>query len=215
MRETGCKQKAYEHIRRQIVSGELMPGDVVSEKELIEQLGISRTPIREAIQRLAEENLLVVMPSRGTIVSYISVDDVGQIYKARKLIEPYLAREAVGHADPERLKQFREVFENQTKRGWQENDWDSEFHLYLAECSGNRFLHKTMQELMTQSMRIRVLSSEKKQQRFELSRAEHLALIDAILAGDADRAEQEVLNHLIRSEDGYRDFYENQVYFSL
>lgn len=215
MKETGYKQKAYDYIKKQIVSGALLPGDIVNEKELIQILEISRTPIREAVQRLAEERLVVVMPSRGTIVSHISVDDIRRIYEARKLIEPYVVRQSVGRADPERMLEFRKIFEEQKEMHWQDTDWDSEFHLYLAECAGNGFLWKTIQELMTQSMRVRVLSNEKKAQRLEQARQEHLDLIDAVLAGDRDMAEQAVLNHLIRSEEGYRDIYPNHTYFSL
>lgn len=215
MADAGLKSKAYEHIKKQIVMGELLPGAIISEKELIQSLGISRTPIREAIQRLAEEGLVVVMPSRGTIVSHISVDDIRRIYEARKLNEPYVVRQAVGRVDPERIREFRRVIEAQTDHQLLDNDWDSEFHLYLAECAGNRFLKKLMRDLMTQSMRIRVLSNEKKENRFEQSKEEHLAIIDALLAGDADAAERAVLNHLLRSEEGYKEIYPNQTYFSL
>lgn len=213
--ETGYKQKAYDYMKRQIVSGELLPGAIISEKELIGKLGISRTPIREAIQRLAEENLLVVMPSRGTIVSHISMDDIRQVYEARKLIEPFVVRQAVGRVNTDRMKEFREIFDQQIGYDPQDNDWDYEFHLYLAECAGNRFFYKQIQELMTQSMRVRMLSSEKKVQRFEQSKAEHLALIDAVLNGDQEAAAEAVMNHLLRSEEGYKEIYSNQAYFSL
>ena len=66
---------------------------------------------------------------------------------------------------------------------------------------------------MTQSMRIRMLSSEKKAQRMQSSKEEHLAIIDALLEGDKDKAEKEVLNHLLQSEEGYKDIYPNQAYF--
>ncbi|MCI7263458.1 MAG: GntR family transcriptional regulator [Clostridiaceae bacterium] len=215
MAETGYKQKAYDYIKKQIVGGALIPGAIINEKELTKQLGISRTPIREAIQRLAEEGLVVVMPSRGTIVSHISMNDIRQIYQARKLIEPYAVGLAVGHVDRDRMLTYRRIFEEQQNSMGQENDWDSEFHLYLAECSGNQFFKKMVKDLMTQSMRIRVLSNEKKAHRFELARAEHLAIIDAVLAGDPETAQKAVLSHLIRSEEGYREIYPNQTYFSL
>lgn len=215
MKETGLKQIAYDHIKKKIVSGELLPGAVISEKELIASLGFSRTPIREAIQRLAEEGLLQVLPSRGTIVSHISVSDIGKIYEARKLIEPFIVRLAADHVEKEKLLEFRAVFESQNGPFGAEKDWDSEFHLYLGECSQNRFFQKTLQDLMTQSVRIRMLSSEQKAQRFEASKKEHLAIIDALLAKDKDAAEKEALNHLLQSEEGYKDIYSNQTYFSL
>ncbi len=215
MAETGYKQKAYEYLKKQIVRGELLPGAIISEKELISELGISRTPIREAIQRLAEERLLVVMPSRGTIVSYISVDDIRQIYEARKLIEPFLTRQAAKHADEQRMMEFRRIFEEQMEYQPEDNDWDCEFHLYLAECSGNQFLRKQIEELMTQSMRIRMLSNEKKSQSFEQAKMEHLAIIDAILDKNPDAAAEAILNHLLRSEEGYKEIYPNPAYFSL
>lgn len=215
MKETGYKQIAYEHIKKMIVSGELLPGAVLNEKELTVALGFSRTPIREAIQRLAQEGLLEVLPSRGTIVSHISVSDIGRLYEARKLIEPYVVKLAAEYVSRERLLEFQEVFESQMEPFGAEHDWDSEFHLYLAECSGNRFLEKTLQELMTQSQRIRMLSNEKKVQRLWESRKEHLEIIDALLCQDEDRAEKAVLNHLQQSEEGYKDIYSNQIYFSL
>ena len=113
------------------------------------------------------------------------------------------------------VREFREIFDHQTGYDPQENDWDYEFHLYLAECAGNRFFYKQIQELMTQSMRVRMLSSEKKVQRFEQSKAEHLAIIDAILKGDRDGAAEVILSHLLRCEEGYKEIYSNQAYFSL
>lgn len=215
MADAGYKQKAYEYIKKQILNGTLLPGDVISEKELTGELGFSRTPVREAIQRLAEENLLIVMPSRGTIVSHISVDDIRQLYEARKLNEPFVVRQAVKRADREKLLFFRKIFEEQTDAQLAEHDWDQEFHLYLAECAGNRFLKKLIQDLMTQSVRIRSLSNEKKENRFKQAKEEHLAMIDAMLAGDEDAAQQAVLSHLQRSEEGYKEIYPNQTWFSI
>lgn len=215
MADAGYKKKAYEYIKKKILNGSLLPGDVLSEKELTGELGISRTPVREAIQRLAEEQLLVVMPSRGTIVSHISVDEIRQLYEARKLNEPFVVRQAVKRADREQLLNFRKIFAEQTQMQLAEQDWDQAFHLYLAECAGNRFLKKLIKDLMTQSVRIRALSNEKKENRLEQAREEHLAIIDAMLAGDEEGAQQAVLTHLLRSEEGYKEIYPNQNWFSL
>lgn len=215
MADAGYKQKAYHYIKKQILKGSLLPGDVLSEKQLTSELGISRTPVREAIQRLAEEQLLVVMPSRGTIVSHISVDEIRQLYEARKLNEPFVIRQAVRRADRQQLLMYRKIFEEQTEAELAEHDWDMEFHLYLAECAGNRFLKKLIADLMTQSVRIRALSNQKREDRQAQARTEHLAMIDAVLNGNEEAAEQALLQHLQRSEEGYREIYSNQSWFSL
>ena len=89
------KDKAYEVIRERIITCVYQPGDVVDEKALCEELNMSRTPVREALNVLAEEEFLDIMPRRAIIVSQISMKDINNIYDLRELLEPDSTRIAV------------------------------------------------------------------------------------------------------------------------
>ena len=88
-------EEAYQIIKHKIIMLEMRPTSDVSEEELIQELGISRTPIREAIQRLAKDRFVIIYPRKGTIVADISMDLINCISEVRLLNEPYMARETV------------------------------------------------------------------------------------------------------------------------
>lgn len=90
---------AYELLKSEIVSGKRKPGEIFEEKRFAAQLGVSRTPVREAVLRLAREGLLVVMPRRGTVISNISMENIRQLYEARVMLEPQILRIAAKRAD--------------------------------------------------------------------------------------------------------------------
>lgn len=209
------KDIAYTHIKNLILDSVLLPGDVIDEKELANQLEVSRTPIREAIQKLQEEKLIHIMPRRGTVVSHISIADIHQLYEARKMIEPEITKLAIFTAKEEDLLEFRNVFEQQKNNDDVDEDWDSKFHLYLAQITRNEIIQQWMRGLMLQSARIRALSNRGNRTRLTYSKDEHIRIIDALLAKDAELASQYILHHLERSEEGYKNLYENSTYFSI
>ena len=89
----------YETIKKEIIDATRKPGDIFNEKEFAANMGISRTPVREAVLRLSNEGLLVVMPRRGTFVSHISMADVRDMYQVRKILEPQIAYIAAQKCD--------------------------------------------------------------------------------------------------------------------
>lgn len=208
---------AYEHIKNAIVNGRLKPGDVVSEKFFIDELGVSRTPVREAINSLAQEELVTVIPRQGTVVSPISVADVMAQYETRLLIEPYMIKKAMPAIDKKELEQMKALFRQpQTPDSLKLTpDIDSQFHLYIAKCANNSFLYRLESTLMLNSYRARVLSNRLSQNRFKAARDEHLEIIDAILADDADTAMSKMTDHLEKSYEGYLQIYQNTGFITL
>lgn len=97
----------YEIIKKEIIDATRKPGDIFNEKEFAANMGISRTPVREAVLRLSNEGLLVVMPRRGTFVSHISMADVRDMYQVRKILEPQIASIAAQKCDKDIVKQWR------------------------------------------------------------------------------------------------------------
>lgn len=209
----------YEILKGEIISGKRRPGEVFEEKVFAGQLGVSRTPVREAVLQLAREGLLVVMPRRGTMVSNISMEDIRQLYEARRILEPQIMRIAAKRAEKKGLETWKAFFERQKKQlqeggelpkfpGETETqicpDADAAYHLFLAESTGNRYILKQMEELMTQTQRIRNLSNVQRKNRYQASIEEHIRMTEALQREDGEQAAEEVLCHLRNSEEGYR-----------
>src|SRR6266581_6364678 len=108
--------KAYHAIRGLIVSLELPPGAVIDERQLVEMLGIGRTPVREALRRLAQEQLVEVFPRRGMFVTGVDVRDLARISEVRAALEPEAARLAAGRATDEERDELA-ALGDQIKRG--------------------------------------------------------------------------------------------------
>ncbi|NMN00943.1 transcriptional regulator, GntR family [Bifidobacterium sp. DSM 109958] len=202
-------ERAYAFLRRRIVFCEARPGDLVDEKAIAADLGFSRTPVHEAIARLAEEGLLRVYPRRGIVVTPISVAGIDDMLDARLVIEPASVRAALARGSVDRavLLTFRDDMERRIAGGGGqsdtiEDDFDFRFHMYFAQAAGNRYLTELMARLMAVSQRIRFFSALAPD-RILASYREHVAIIDAVLSGDADAAEAALRAHLDATREGY------------
>ncbi|MCI1902231.1 MAG: GntR family transcriptional regulator [Bifidobacteriaceae bacterium] len=198
---------AYNYLRKKIIFGDLRPGDVLDEKKIVEDLGFSRTPVREAINKLVEEDLILVFPRKGFIISSISLHDLHDMLDTRLLVEPYLIQKSFPQLEKDTLKQFRARVEKDIANEGKgpasvEDDFDFTLHSYFAQKSGNRFLQDLMNSLLSLSQRTRVfLPSEA--ERIAESNREHLAIIDSCLEGDVEKAMDSVRVHLENSRRGY------------
>ena len=97
-RPSSVREAAYGHLRDSILRGSLLPGTRISEPNLAEQLGISRTPVREALQRLSQEGLVELTPAKGARVRVLSAEEVREVYEARAMLEGEAARLAAERA---------------------------------------------------------------------------------------------------------------------
>jgi DNA-binding GntR family transcriptional regulator len=150
--------KAYLHLEQLIVTLRLRPGSAVSEAELSERLKIGRTPIREALQRLARERLVVILPRRGIIVSDINVNTQLRLLEVRRVVECLVARSAARRSDEATRKRFRElaaVFEQCAKSnddvGFMEVD--RQFNELCVEAAHNEFATGAMSLMHSLSRR--------------------------------------------------------------
>ena len=141
--------RAYAELEEMIVTLKLAPGAAVSEAELAGHLGIGRTPIREALQRLAREGLVVIMPRRGVMVSEINVGRQLRLHEARREIERLIARTAARRATDEQRVRFRELARDFEKSARVNDDvtfmrTDREFNLLCSRASHNEFAARAM-----------------------------------------------------------------------
>ena len=192
--------QVYMAIRERISSGSLPRGARVHQEDLAEELGVSRTPVREALRRLAAEGLVEMRTNRGARVA--DVDQIGMrsSYEARTVIEPGAARLAAGRRPAQPLARMRAAVAAQRRslRSVQRSfEANREFHLALAEASGNEFLVQFAERLWVARIGETIYERQvETQERMLLDVREHELIVEAIEAGDGRRAESLVRRHL-------------------
>jgi DNA-binding GntR family transcriptional regulator len=178
--------RAYLAIRGLIVSLELAPGAVIDERELMQRLGLGRTPVREALRQLAQEQLVEVFPRRGVFVTGVDVRDLARISEVRAALEPEAARLAAERATDEERYQLADL-SDQIKRGADLMGLDERIHRAIYACAHNDLLEKTLGEYYVLALRIWMIALERAEALEEAVEA-HRDLIHAIVVGNADEA---------------------------
>ena len=200
--DASLAERAYRAIRRRIIELDLAPGDVVREADLQAELGIGRTPIREALQRLAREHFVTVIPRRGMFVSAIDVDELALLYETRSVMEPYAARLACRRgsaADWDEMEAVLALTEEPGATPAQLLSLDRRCHEIIWRAAGNRFLTDTLDMLYAQSDRLWHIYLADVNDMDEAV-DEHRAIHRALRSRDAQRA-AELLDGHVRSFD--------------
>lgn len=199
--------QAYTILKEQVIEGVYHPGDKISEQTVADQLRISRSPVREAIRRLANEGLVDYFPNRGAFVKNYTENYVRDSFEARLILEKY----AIGHIQPELRERYREKMERLRDRMMQEeradyNALDAELHETIVRLCGNEVLLNIYRQLYSQILTFREISLVDEAM-FHLATLSHIAILDALLSGNDERAKRIITNHLGDSETQVRRFY--------
>lgn len=193
------QEVAYQYIKSAIIANELKPKSMLLEANLSERIGVSRTPIREALRRLSSEGLVEFIPDKGCFVSGVSFEEFIEIFDVREVLEGMAARLCAKrfHLMADQLEGVMESFRKYYGANDRENilKEDVSFHQILIEMSGNRRLALFLTTLHEQIDRIRVITMYD-QERLDLSLVEHTAILDAIKRGDPDLAEETCRFHI-------------------
>ncbi len=198
-RNISLADQVFERLEKDILSGKYAYGETLTEARLSEELGVSRTPIREAIRRLEQENILRDS-GRGLVVQGITKEDVADILDIRVRIEGMAVRRAVQHMTDEQKHQLMEAVllqEFYVTRCDPEHiqEQDHQFHELIYAGCGSITLQRTLVPLHRKAQKFRRASVERPSRAGE-SAAEHRAIAEAILAGDADKAERLMIDHI-------------------
>jgi DNA-binding GntR family transcriptional regulator len=194
---------AYERLKRAIVTAELAPGMPLGESALVGHLGIGRTPLREALQRLAGDGLVVIVPRRGTFVGQFGLHEIKQLFEARIAIEGETARLCAEHATTSDCAGLEEI--NRQIHATEEHktfatflDVDQRFHREIVRLARNKFLGEAADRILTLNewlwhvhmARHGVTASDY---------GSHDAIVQAISSGRPDDARQSMIDHIERS----------------
>ena len=219
------RDQAYKHIHGKLLAGELPAGHVVSEHSLAREIGISRTPVREAIQRLEQEGILEQVPRYGTIVRRPERRDLEELYQLREALEPYAVGHAAGHLSTEDLNTLSKLcdeirtiatgLKKAPRAGLDATlmrrvlSADLGFHMVLLRASGNRRLMKIIAD---SRMLTRIFGTPR--QEHDLAVLEetyrfHSEILEAVKKGHAEHAQQLMADHIRASTREALDSYDH------
>jgi DNA-binding GntR family transcriptional regulator len=194
------REQVFEHLREEILSARLAPGTELHEVSLAESLGISRGTLREGLARLAAEGLVTIRPRRGAIVTRFTRQEFVDAYQVREALESLAIRLAVPRLsddDRARLHAYVEEMVGHAERG-DEGEFfrvNREFHRMFVVASGNERLREMHEQLMNQMGRLLSKSLDLRGS-LEQSVAEHRAILEAVDAGDPERAARLLEQHI-------------------
>jgi DNA-binding GntR family transcriptional regulator len=185
---------AYERIRGDIVQCTLEPGSEVTESELAQRYGLGKAPIRAALQRLAQEDLVQPLPRRGHLIAPITLKDVHEMFELRLLLEPPMAAKAASRITDADVERLRQLTQRDVEMGTPFNPANTGFHLLLIDLAGNQRARDTVAGLLYQlervaNLRLTVAAEE------SLIR-EHKQIIDAMEGRDPEAAKRAVADHI-------------------
>jgi len=194
-------QRVYAQVREDIIGLRLPPGADLDEASLEERFGVSRTPVREALIRLASEELIVLFPNRGARVTHIDISDVPQLFEALELCQRATIRWAAIRRTPEDIAQLHQInqkFLEAALNGDSERmgDVNKEFHMIVGRICGNRYFESLYSSLLAVSLRLARTAFAYAQQSGEAHEdyymeavRQHDAMIKAIEGKNADEAD--------------------------
>ena len=198
------KEKAYDTIRNKILKCEYAPNSYLNEKQLCEELNVSRTPIRDALSRLEQERLVTILPKRGVLVSPVTTNEINMIYETRILLEPYVITTYGHKINGEKQDRLEEILlnsENNKNDIQALFDLDDEFHHLLLNLCENKYFLQTYAKIHAQNSRLRIISGNYVDKRLKDSHTEHLTILDYIIKKDYKKAAKAMETHLLNSKE--------------
>lgn len=202
------KEKVYEILKEMIISGKLKYNERIEEDALATSLEVSRTPVREAINKLEQEGWINIIPRRGMFVSNVSLKEINDIFQVRLNLEPIILQMGFSNIPLNECQRLKREFESFLDKELTKDEakildeLDNTLHLLILKSCNNNFIEKMMENVYEHNMRLRNQSVQSNDRRNEATK-EHINLIDSILDGDLDKALELIKYHNIKAKEGF------------
>lgn len=207
--EISLAEAAYRQLRDKLIMLEIKPGAPINDGQLAAELGVGRTPVREAIKRLEVDHLVVSYPRRGTFATIVDITELADVSDIRELLEPLAARRAATNASADMRAELREVARTISGIGATPRDkrelmrYDLTVHRLIYRAAGNPHLEDTLIRYDNLATRIWCLVLDKLPS-VAGHITEHVGLLEAVADGDADLAAKLALEHVSSFEKSVR-----------
>jgi DNA-binding GntR family transcriptional regulator len=193
--------RVYYQIKHLILSNEVMPGQKLHHQELSERLGVSRTPVREALTRLVQEGYASFLPNRGFTCKEIGMQEAEELYELREAVEAFAVEKAIEHLTESALGRLRKKIERygadvQNRFTRERLVYDQEVHLEIAKLAGNEMLRKTLEHVFERIVLKRRTDGLYDPARGVAAHQEHMTLLQAMTKRDVSQAVAIVRNHI-------------------
>lgn len=196
------REIVYEELKRQLLVGEISPGTRMMEIELAEDMGVSRTPVREAIRKLEKEGLVTMEARRGAYASEVSVEDMLDVLEVRQDLEAMaasLAAQRITEEEKELLSRATENYREAVESEKTEDiiRCDEQFHQMIVNCSRNKTLIKLFSQVQELALRFRYLYYDDFS-RYENMPVDHKRIEEAIMSGNTENAKAYANDHVLK-----------------
>ena len=200
--------RAYNWIKYAIESGELEMGEPLPENYLAEKIGVSRTPVREALRFLEQDGFVTIVPTKGAFVSEISLEDVKEIYDIRKLLEPFASLSAVNRVPEEEIDlmekgwiEIQKMVDEGNLIDWNQiSDMDYCLHFTIIKYSINKRISTILSSYHSQIKRFQLLSAESLAD-VKNTIKQHVDLLECLRERDSKKFSTQLHEHIVKSED--------------
>ncbi|WP_338817881.1 HTH-type transcriptional repressor RspR [Moorella thermoacetica] len=207
-------QKVYEEIKEAIINNTLKPGTMLQERIIAEKLGVSRTPVREALRRLNSEGLIELIPGKGATVTKITIEDIREIMQVREPLECLAVKLAAERIQPRDIKFLEELLADWEREINNPGNIDFQFlsakdiafHEHIIKVAGNKRLAYILNILRDQIHRITFLTQDNRN-RIETSNPQHLRILEALKQRDPLGAEQSMRQHMQSIKEYYFEWF--------
>ncbi len=194
------RDRAYQYLRGTVLSDPAVAGTFINEQAVATEVGISRTPVREALLMLAAEDLVQLVPHRGAFVAPVPGREIAEMMQARGVIETWAATTSLAAGDAPVaamsavLEQQRSIVDNGDAKEFIE--LDSQFHALLVDAAGNSVLSRLYDNLRAKHVLLGVVALRRSATRRQEVLEEHQAIVDGLVSGKPEAAEKAILSHL-------------------
>lgn len=199
------KNEAYSLLKQRLLHGDYSPGSFLSERELARDLGMSKTPIKTALERLEAEGYVTISPQQGIVVRELSIREIADQYEIRSALESFVVRTLAGRLTATQIDALQVSLESQAKlRGTSEVtlgvELDATFHTQFVDFLGNQEIVRVFGQLRDRMQRIVTRVFQQNPNRLETSYDEHVAISEAVISGRGAQAADLIVAHLQRGK---------------